>query len=365
MTRGPTLVVRAARTVRGETVDIACRDGRFVASPPPGEAVATLDAEGLTAVPGFLDLHVNGAGGIDLTDEPARVWDVAAELPRFGVTRFLPTLVSPHPAAIRALLTTLDAGPPAAWHGALPLGAHLEGPFLGGAPGAHPPWLLRDVDLDWLASLPAHVRMVTLAAERPAAVAATRLLAERGVLVSMGHTTASFEQLDSCAAAGASMVTHLCNGMSGLHHRSPGVAAWALAHETLSASVIADGVHVHPLMLGLAARLLGTERLVLVTDSVAWRAGTAGAIGLEMRDGAPRLADGTLAGSAVTMDEAVRTCVAAGIAVEQALWAASRNPARLACHAAGELRLGAPADLVALDADLGVQQVWVGGVPRR
>jgi N-acetylglucosamine-6-phosphate deacetylase len=156
-------------------------------------------------------------------------------------------------------------------------------------------------------------------------------------------------------------VTHLFNGMSGLHHRSPGVAAWALAHRSVSASVIADGVHVHPTMLALAARLLGGERMVLVTDSVAWRAGTAGTIGLQMADGAPRLADGTLAGSAVTMDEAVRICVDAGVAPEQALWAASRNPGRLAAHAAGELQVGAPADLVALL----VHQVWVGGVTRR
>jgi N-acetylgalactosamine-6-phosphate deacetylase len=320
-----------------------------------------------TVCPGFVDLQVNGIDDIDCSAARDGQWARLDELlVAQGTTAWCPTLVTmPLESYHRPLARIGEAIQAASPGSATILGAHLEGPFLGGAPGAHPPWLLRDVDLDWLASLPAHVRMVTLAAERPAAVAATRLLAERGVLVSMGHTTASFEQLDSCAAAGASMVTHLCNGMSGLHHRSPGVAAWALAHETLSASVIADGVHVHPLMLGLAARLLGTERLVLVTDSVAWRAGTAGAIGLEMRDGAPRLADGTLAGSAVTMDEAVRTCVAAGIAVEQALWAASRNPARLACHAAGELRLGAPADLVALDADLGVQQVWVGGVPRR
>jgi N-acetylglucosamine-6-phosphate deacetylase len=320
-----------------------------------------------TVSPGFVDLQVNGVDDIDCSAARDGQWTQLDELlVAQGVTAWCPTLVTMPLEAYHRPLARIGEAIEAALPGsATILGAHLEGPFLGGAPGAHPPSLLRDADLDWLASLPAHVRMVTLAAEQPTAVAATRLLAEHGVLVSIGHTTAPFERLDWCAAAGASMVTHLFNGMSGLHHRSPGVAAWALAHPTVSASMIADGVHVHPLMLALAARLLGGERMVLVTDSVAWRAGTAGSIGVQMSDGAPRLADGTLAGSAVTMDQAVRTCVEAGIAVEHALWAASRNPARLAAHPAGELRVGAPADLVALDADLAVQQVWVGGVARR
>lgn len=320
-----------------------------------------------TLAPGFVDLQVNGIDDVDCSAADGDQWRRLDELVvAQGVTAWCPTLVTmPLDAYRRPLARITEAVESAADDAATILGVHLEGPFLGGAPGAHPRSLIRDADLDWLAALPAHVRMVTLAPEQPAAVAATALLRQRGVLVSLGHTAASFEQLESCTTAGASMVTHLFNGMSGLHHRSPGVAAWALAHTTVAASVIADGVHVHPTMLALAARLLGPERLVLVTDAVAWRAGTAGSIGLRMSDGAPRLADGTLAGSAVTMDAAVRTCVDAGIPLEQALWAASRNPARLAGHSAGELRAGAPADLVGLDADLHVQRVWVGGISRR
>lgn len=320
-----------------------------------------------TLAPGFVDLQVNGIDDVDCSTARDMKWARLDELlVAQGVTAWCPTLVTMPLESYRSPLSRLAEAMQAADAGAATiLGAHLEGPFLGGAPGAHPPSLLRDADLEWLASLPVHVRMVTLAAEQPTAIAAAQLLAQRGVLVSMGHTTASFEQLDTCMAAGASMVTHLYNGMTGLHHRSPGVAAWALAHRSVSASVIADGVHVHPTMLGIAARLLGSERMVLVTDSVAWRAGTAGTIGLQLSDGAPRLPDGTLAGSVVTMDAAVRTCVAAGVPLDHALWAASRNPARLAAHPAGELRPGMPADLVALDDDLRVHQVWVGGASRR
>ena len=125
------------------------------------------------------------------------------------------------------------------------------------------------------------------------------------------------------------MATHLFNGMTGLHHREPGVAASVLTHPTAAASLIADGVHVHPRMLLLAASVLGPERTVLVTDAVAWRAGAAGPVRLELRDGAARLPSGTLAGSATTMDACVRTMVDAGVPLEHALRAASTVPARL------------------------------------
>jgi N-acetylglucosamine-6-phosphate deacetylase len=241
-------------------------------------------------------------------------------------------------------------------------GVHLEGPFLGRAHGAHRSGLVEPVDLDWLADLPDHVVMVTLGAEQTEAVAATALLRQRGVLVSVGHTTANDDELDRTAAAGATMVTHLFNAMSGLHHRQPGVAAWVLTHPTMAAGLIADGVHVHPRMVALAFTALGADRVVLVTDAVGWRARTAGPVHLELRDGAPRLVDGTLAGSALTMDAAVRTCVAAGVPLEQALHAASTVPARLlGLTDRGTVAPGRRADLVALDPHLHVAAVWVAG----
>ena len=167
-------------------------------------------------------------------------------------------------------------------------------------------------------------------------------------------------------ASGATMATHLFNAMSGLHHREPGAAAALLTDDRVRAGMIADGVHVHPLMIDLAVRLLG-RRTVLVTDATAWRAGRVGDIGIELRDGAPRLADGTLAGSAVTMDAAIRVCVErAGVPLWAALHAASTAPARvLGLLDRGDVAVGCRADLVELDHELRVLRTWSGGEPDR
>ena len=152
--------------------------------------------------------------------------------------------------------------------------------------------------------------------------------------------------------------------MSGVHHRSPGVAVWAMTNPDVYASIIADGVHVHPRVIRLAFAALGADRAVLVTDAVAWRSGRVGEIGMEFRDGAPRLPDGTLAGSAVTMDAAIRVCVAAGVDLSAAVTAASTNPARLlGLHDRGALEVGKRADLVALTPRNEIEQVWLAGEP--
>ncbi len=314
--------------------------------------------------PGFVDVQVNGIDDVDCSRATGPDWD---RLDRLlldqGVTTWCPTLITTSLERFEAPLARIgeamtrdgSSRPHIA-------GAHLEGPFLGGAPGAHPPAHIVPIDLEWLTALPLLVAMVTLAAEQPDAVEATRLLCDRGVLVSIGHTTASHEQVVAVLDAGARMATHLFNGMSGLHHRSPGVAASVLTHSAAAASIIADGVHVHPLMLRLAASVLGPDRMLLVTDAVAWRAGTVGAVGMELRDGAPRLPDDTLAGSAITMDEAIRTCVAAGIALDHALRAASTVPARLlGLDDRGAVEPGRRADLVMMTPDLRVEATLVGG----
>jgi N-acetylglucosamine-6-phosphate deacetylase len=314
----------------------------------------------------LVDLQVNGIDDVDCATADGADWErLDRLLLAHGVTTWCPTLVTmplvryAEPLArIGAAIGRVVAERPAI------AGVHLEGPFLGGALGAHPRDLIVDVALDWIDALPAHVAVVTLGAEQPLAAEATRALCSRGVLVSIGHSTADDDQLDRAFEHGAQMVTHLFNGMSGLHHRSPGVAAWALTHPVASASIIADGVHVHPRMLKLAMDTLGRHRGVLVTDSVAWRSGAIGSIGIQMSDGAPRLPDGTLAGSALTMDAALRTCVAAGVPLDVALTAASRNPARLlGLNDRGTIEIGGRADLVALSDDLAISQVWISGQP--
>lgn len=341
-----------------EGARVTVHDGRVVA------IEATRSAPDRLLVPGFVDLQVNGIDDIDVATARGADWErLDSLLLAQGVTTWCPTLVTApldrYAAPLQRIADAMGRST-----GARPTiaGVHLEGPFLGTAVGAHRPEWIVPIDLDWLAALPQHVAVVTLGAEQRAAAEAIRLLSLSGRLVSIGHSTATEAQFDAAVAAGARLVTHLFNGMSGLHHRSPGVAAFALTNDAVSASVIADGVHVHPRMVRIGFRVLGDDRAVLVTDSVGWRSGTVGDIRLQYRDGAPRLADGTLAGSAVTMDAAVRNCTTAGVPLSAAVLAATRNPARLlGLHDRGVVAVGMRADLVALTPDLHVEQVWVAG----
>ena len=304
------------------------------------EAVASAPAR--VVAPGFVDLQVNGMDDVDCAAADA-VWDRFAALQHAsGVTTWCSSLVT---APLDVMRERIDR---------VPGFVHLEGPFLA-KPGAHPPELLRDPDLEWLGALPDRVRLVTLAPERTGAVEAVRLLVDRGVTASLGHTTATAEQVAACADAGARMITHLFNGMDPLHHRTPGVVGAALTDDRLVAGLIADLVHVHPVAIALAFRAK-PGRIALVTDAVAWRAARIWRIEVAVRDGAPRLPDGTLAGSSLTMDLAVRNVVEhAGVPLEDALVAASTTPASvLGLGDRGVIAPGRRADLVLLDDGLRV-----------
>lgn len=337
-------------------------DGGRITSVEPVSSVVT----DRWIVPGFVDLQVNGIDDVDVAAADGAAWD---QLDRLllaqGVTTWCPTLVTMPLARYTRPLGRIAAAMRRPGTGRPTIaGAHLEGPFLGGAAGAHPRDQILPVDLQWLRDLPAHVALVTLGAEQPLATEAVALLVAAGRLVSIGHTNAGEADFDGAVAAGARLTTHLFNAMSGVHHRSPGVATFAMTNPAVSASLIADGVHVHPRVLRLAFAALGPERVVLVTDAVAWRSGRVGDIGMALRDGAPRLPDGTLAGSALTMDQAVRTCVGAGVDATTVLRAASTNPARLLrLDDRGAIEPGLRADLVALSPTLEIEQVWVAGQP--
>jgi N-acetylglucosamine-6-phosphate deacetylase len=342
-----------------EPGEVVVEDGR-IASVGPASG-ATVPQRVLC--PGFLDLQVNGHDDVNCATASGEAWDrMDGLLLAQGVTGWCPTLVTAPLDRFASPLERIGAAmvrrPPGA---PAMLGAHLEGPFLGGAPGAHPRDLIVDLDLDWLAALPPIVKVVTLAPEQAAAIEAIRLLVGRGVLVSLGHSTATYEQALAGAAAGARLVTHLFNGMGPLHHREPGLLGAALSDDRLTPSLIADGVHVHPAALRAAARAKGPGGWILVTDAVAWRDGRLAEGRVELVDGAPRLADGTIAGSSLTMDRAVKRMVEeAGIPLFDVITAATAAPARLLGLAdRGVLAVGARADLVALTPDLAVEEVWV------
>lgn len=318
--------------------------------------------------PGFVDLQVNGHGALDvaLGSDPAEWAELDRILVSQGVTTWFPTLISGPLAGYAAHLGRLGAW--AAWSRAEPGraqvgGVHLEGPFLGAVPGAHPPEHIGPPELDFCSRLAPLVRLMTLGPEQPGACEAIAGLVRRGVVVALGHTAATAEQMRAAAAAGATLVTHLFNAMAPFHHRSPGPAGVALADPRLTVSLIADGHHVHLDALAAAMAAKGPNRWVLVSDATAWRTGRLGDRPIALVDGAPRLADGTLAGSALTMDRAVRVAVAAGAELSAALRAASTTPARLLALAdRGSIRVGTRADLVALSYDLEVEATFAGGV---
>ncbi|MEZ5244483.1 MAG: amidohydrolase family protein [Acidimicrobiales bacterium] len=315
--------------------------------------------------PGFIDLQVNGHDDVDLATADEVGWRrINGLLLEQGVTSWLPTLISAPLEVLSERVERLrgfmavDAGPD-------PVGIHLEGPFLGAARGAHPADGPIDVDLAWLDALPTSVRLMTLGPECGGVVDAIARLDGRGVVCSLGHTTADAGQTERAIDAGARLFTHAFNASGVLHQREPGALGVALSDDRLAICLIADGIHVDPRVLRLAWRAKGPSRIVLVTDATGWRAGRLGDAGVALVDGAPRLADGTLAGSALRMDAAVRYCVdVVGIALVDALAAASTNPARvLGLDDRGSITPGRRADLVALTDALQVEVTWSAGTP--
>jgi N-acetylglucosamine-6-phosphate deacetylase len=324
------------------------------------------------AVPGFVDLQVNGFAGVDFLDADADGYRKAGEaLLETGVTSFVPTFITaPEETLVAALAEVPEPGEEAS--GARVLGVHLEGPFL--SPwrlGTHPPVGRRDPDRALLERLLAAgpVREMTLAPELPGALDLIDELVARGIVVSCGHTDASVEQADEAFDHGVRTVTHLFNAMRPFMHRDPGIAGAALAREDVIVQIIVDGIHLAPETTELVWKA-AAGRVALVTDAVA-AAGCAdgsyhlGTVTVSSNNGAVRGPDGILAGSVLTMIEAVRNLHALGAPLEHVLEAASTVPARVyGLEDAGRLDVGLPADVVVLDDNLEIDSVFVRGEAR-
>jgi N-acetylglucosamine-6-phosphate deacetylase len=341
---------------------VAIEGARIAAAthgPPPREPDERLD--GILA-PGLCDLQINGAGGHEVTGGPAALDAIDALALAHGVTSYLPTLISPDDETAERALEQLAAR--AADPASPVAGVHLEGPFLNPeCAGVHPLERLRspaDGVPDWIEH-PA-VRLVTLAPELPGAIQLIARLRARGIAVSLGHSGAGAEVAAEAIDAGARLVTHVFNALAPMHHRAPGLAGVALVDERVYVSVIADRVHVHPLMLELVRRAAG-PRTVLITDSTPAAAAPLGdyemaGVPIERGpDGAAHTHDGRLAGSTLTLDAAVRNWQALTRAtLAEALYAASEAPT-----AAARLHAEMPADLVQLDSTGIVRAVMRGG----
>ncbi|HEV8248968.1 MAG TPA: N-acetylglucosamine-6-phosphate deacetylase [Gaiellaceae bacterium] len=352
-----------AAAVVGDTLvsgDVELADGRIVRYSVGGKA-----GRG-TAVPGFVDLQVNGFADVDfLRTDGDGYHRAGAALLETGVTSYLPTFISaPEPELVAAL-----AAVPRNEDGPRVLGAHVEGPFLSSRRrGVHPESALRSPDPALLERLLAagHVRLVTLAPELPGADELIDLLRARGIAVSIGHTDATAAQAHAAFDRGAHSVTHLFNAMRPLGHRDPGVAGAALARPDVTVFVILDGYHLAAETVAFVWRA-AAGRFALVTDAVAG-AGlgdgsyTLGETGVDVAGGVARGPNGELAGSVLTMIDAVRNLVRLGAPLSEAVNAATAVPAAVIGEAEiGRLDAGLPADIVVLDDNLEIEKVFVGG----
>jgi N-acetylglucosamine-6-phosphate deacetylase len=341
--------------------------------PPPG--VPDLDLGTGMLVPGLVDLQVNGYYGVDLADCDPEGWAlVARRLPETGTTAFLPTFITaPVPALATALRSAAKAAE-AVTAGARALGVHLEGPFLSPArAGAHRrDWIVPPSPgavTELLEAGQGLLRLVTLAPEANGALAAIGTLTAAGVLVSVGHSDATAAEVAAGAAAGARMVTHLFNAQRGLHHREPGVVGQALTDQRLTSGLIADLSHVSAAACAIAFAA-APGRICLVTDAAACAGMPPGRyllggqpVDLPPGGGPPVRPGGTLAGSALRMDQAVGNAVAVGLGLPEAVAAASRIPADLIGRPdLGRLAAGAVADLAWLGDDLRARATWVSGL---
>jgi N-acetylglucosamine-6-phosphate deacetylase len=363
-------VVLPDREVQGGSVLI--EEGKIV-SLEAERGSEELDLRGTTLLPGFIDVHIHGAAGIDVMDATAAGLGIVSEyLASQGVTSWVPTFVPAsdehYARAIAAISEAMD-GP-----GARVLGVHYEGPFVNTAQcGAlHTEYFKTyssPADLDSLPLPSTGVRMITIAPEVAGGVELVRELKKRGWVISIGHTRAALEVLDEACEAGAHHMTHFMNAMAPLHHRSPGPIAWGLSRDDVTVDVIADGIHLDPFMLRLLLKLKGAQGISLISDAIAAAGKGDGDYEIwgetiNVKNGRTANAHGSIAGSVISMLDAVRLLHSLGVSYVDLARMASSNPARLlgVDRDCGSIEIGKRADLVALDqSDLRPRSVLIRG----
>jgi N-acetylglucosamine-6-phosphate deacetylase len=334
--------------------------------------------ENSTVVPGFIDVHIHGAGGADTMDATIDALNtMASVLPQEGTTSFLATTITQEKdEIIKALKNAEDyISNHNAPGKAEVIGVHLEGPFINESrKGAQPADHIIAPDIELFAKMQeaagGHIRLVTLAPEKENGYEFIKYLSENDVIASIGHSDATYGQMAVAVKAGATHVTHLFNGMRGIHHRDPGVAGAALLFDELKIEIIADGIHVVPEMIDLSIRAKGTDGVILITDSMRAKClknGTYDLGGQEVSvaNGKALLADGTLAGSILKMKDSLKNMMEfSHISLEEAVKLASENPAKQLkmFDRKGSIAEGKDADLVILDENYDVSMAYCRGV---
>ena len=322
-------------------------------------------------VPGFIELQLNGGFGMDFTSSPHSIWKVAEKMPRFGVTSFLPTIITSPLDTVAAAQVVVMENPGNDFCGACPLGLHVEGPFLNPIKkGTHSENLLLEPSIERIQNWTAEkgIRLVTLAPELPNALPVIRELVKRGIVVSAGHSNATYEQAIRGFEAGITYGTHIFNAQSPLQHREPGLVGALLEKSTIPVGIVPDGIHVHPAAVDIVWQLKGSKYLTLVTDAL---------VGLGMPPGyytfgdfkiivdeeIAKKPDGTISGSILGEDKALRNLIKfTGCSLEQALPTLTSTPARvLGLPDRGKIQVGYKADLLVLDSNLEVVTTIASG----
>lgn len=339
---------------------------------------ATIDLEGLTLFPGFIDVHIHGAVGVDTMEATADSLRTVSEfLATQGVTAWLPTLVPAPQADYKRAVQAIDElieEQREAPRGARALGVHYEGPFVntaqcGALRSQHFRSFLSMSDIDDLPvpEDPNAVRMMTLAPEIEGGVELVRELNSRGWVTSIGHTRAELDVLNRAFQVGARHLTHFMNAMPSLHHRSPGPVGWGLSRDDVTCDIIADGIHLDSVMLQLLLKLKKSERLTLISDSIAAAGQGDGEYEIwgetiSVKDGRTKNTRGSIAGSVISMLDAARMMRSLGASEMDVAQMSATNPARLLrIDDRGSIEEGKRADLVALDASGNVRLTLVGG----
>jgi N-acetylglucosamine-6-phosphate deacetylase len=393
---GKPVLLRHARIVLpeqiSETSSLLIESGRIAKifdsnSNQLPEVDSVIDLEGLTLFPGFIDIHIHGATGVDaMTASADDLCRVSEFLARNGVTAWLPTLVpasdEQYAQAVNAIaqavaqtsIGNFSADPS---DHRVPLarviGVHYEGPFVNGEQcGAlHREHFRTFKDAGALDSLPTvqdAIHLMTIAPEIDGGIDLIKTLRRRGWIVSIGHTRATVDILDDALEAGAHHMTHFMNAMAPLHHRAPGPVGWGLIHDDVTCDVIADGVHLDPSVLKLILRSKTAERISLISDAVAPAGLGDGEYQIwgetiRVEAGRTQNARGSIAGSVITMFDAVRMMLSQGVSESEAARMSSLNPARLLGidKECGSIEEGKRADLVALDRDGEIRMTIIGG----
>lgn len=352
-----------------ETVETGSGSARLL------RGALVVDARGMIVAPGFIDLHIHGTGGGDTSDcKVESIRKMSSTLVRFGTTSFLPTIYPARQLEMVRRVSTVRRAMEMTPEGAEILGVHLEGPFL----NPRRKGALREKDLrfpsveEFFGLLEASnntIRLISVAPELPGAVGLIRECRSRGIRVAVGHSDASHEEMSVGINAGINHVTHVFNALRRTHHRDPGVMGTVLTNPEITVELIADMHHVHPVVVNLLLLAKPADKICLITDSlrIAGLRGkrfTADGRKVTVADGVAKLSDGTIAGSVLTLNRAVRNMAATGmVPLEKALKMASIIPARVlgVNHRKGNILPGSDADIVVMDRNFNVQMTMVGG----